>query len=120
LRFPRSDRYAVQDRDEQWINDPLKIALAPIIEACAVLSQADASWAYEWTEATGYELPGYWDFQEDGKQRPVAAMQALASKLMELFEGSLEKEDADTLASELRILLGAASFLSYFKGEWDE
>ena len=121
MRFSRSDRYAVTDYDIAEPNEDtsfLRQALAPIIEACAVLSQADNNWASYWCDKEDEEYVGYWDFQDDGQQRPKQAMYALAGELINLFEACINKEDQGILAEELRKLLGACTFLSYFEGGW--
>jgi hypothetical protein len=118
LDFSRSDRYAVRDSNASFPgSDELRIVLAPIIEACAVLNEADSAWAREWCDRRNFELDHYWDFQDDGDQRPAVAMDELAQTLIKLFEGVAE-EDVEALSAELRRLLDAAVFLSNFKGRW--
>ena len=118
LDFSRSDRYAVRDSDASFPgSDELRIMLAPIIEACAVLNDADSFWAQEWCNKRNFELDHYWGFQNDGEQRPALAMDELAQTLIRLFEGVAE-EDVEPLSAELRRLLDAAAFLTNFKGRW--
>lgn len=118
MNHSRSDRYAVRDSDVSFpCSDELRFWLAPIIEACAVLNQSDSFWAREWCNKRNFEIDGYWDFQDDGEQRPAIAMDELAQTLIQLFEGVAE-EDVEALSAELRRLLDAAVFLSNFKGRW--
>ena len=121
LRFSRSERYAVVDRDpydDSELDGFLRQILAPIVEACAVLDNADSAWAEYWCGLEGTNTAGYWDFQGDGQQRPKKAMDDLATQLITLFEG-VSEEDKDALAEELRRLLDACTFLGNFRGGWE-
>lgn len=92
----------------------MAVDLASIVEAVALLDQIDDYWAHEWTQSTGESIDYYWFYQDDGKQRPAAAMHALAVKLIEQFDG-IDEEDTSTLAESLRDLFDGAPFLSNLK-----